>query len=68
VEIATSRTTEPKDAIAAICEILDRAGIGGEPSAAGSSSGQVLWEEFVQIHRRRFGDAAGEPHRFRCEF
>jgi hypothetical protein len=59
-EIALSPDTQPKDAIVAICEILDRAGINGEPNADVSSPSQVLWDEFIQIHRRRFGNAASE--------
>jgi hypothetical protein len=61
VEIARSPTTEPKDAIIAIRELLDRAGIGHKPmNGAGQSDSTVLWEEFLAIHRRRVLGAHGD--------
>jgi hypothetical protein len=58
VEIVRSPKTETKDAIVAIRELFDRAGIRAEvPTAANvRHDGTILWEEFVQIHRLRFGD------------
>jgi hypothetical protein len=55
IEIAKSKLTEPKDAIVAIREVLNRAGLSAQPvaEAQGANQGQVLWEEFIQIHRRR---------------
>jgi hypothetical protein len=55
IQIATSKKTKTADAIAAIREILNRGGFGNKPQDAGAGSGQVLWEEFIQIHRRRAG-------------
>jgi len=57
IQIALGRKTHPKDAIMAIRELLNRAGIhsavdtgmGNDPD----TGGQVLWDEFIQIHRRR---------------
>jgi hypothetical protein len=47
---------DPDVAIVAIRELFDRAGIGPvEANATADNTGQVLWDEFVQIHRRRFG-------------
>jgi hypothetical protein len=59
VEIVRSPKTETKDAIVAIRELFDRAGIHAEVPAAAANvrnDGTILWEEFVQIHRLRFGD------------
>lgn len=55
IEIAKSKLTEPKDALAAIREVLNRAGLSVQAAAdvPGASQGQVLWDEFIQIHRRR---------------
>jgi hypothetical protein len=55
VQIATSKRTEPKDAIVAIRELLNRAGINARPltDPLDTGNGQVLWDEFIQIHRRR---------------
>ena len=56
IEIALNPRTETQHALAAIRELLNRAGIvGGSAGEEDSGSGQVLWEEFVQIHRRRTG-------------
>lgn len=55
IEIAKSKRTDPKDAIVACREVLNRAGVSAQPvpESAGTGQGQVLWEEFIQIHRRR---------------
>jgi hypothetical protein len=60
IEIAKSKLTEPKDAIVAIREILNRAGVSAAPvvDVPGATQGQVLWEEFIQIHRRRVPELA----------
>ena len=62
VEIAKSKKTKPSDAIAACIQILNRAGITVPVEVANADnsagSGQVLWEEFIQIHRRLSGPEA----------
>ena len=53
IQIALNRKTKHPDALAAIRELLNRAGVVAV--AAGPAlpdNGQVLWEEFIQIHRR----------------
>ena len=53
ISIALNKKTKHPDAMAAIREVLNRAGL--TPVAAGPAApdnGQVLWEEFIQIHRR----------------
>jgi hypothetical protein len=52
IQIMKDKNTEPKDAIVAIRELLDRAGVAAQPAAA-PNNGLVLWDEFIQIHRRR---------------
>jgi hypothetical protein len=60
VEIASSKKTEPRDAIAAIREVLNRAGLTSAPESAPSDgNGQVLWDEFVAMYRRRSAGGAG---------
>jgi hypothetical protein len=48
---------EPQHSLVAIKELLNRAGVVGVASARGdeptTDNGQVLWEEFIQIHRRK---------------
>jgi hypothetical protein len=59
VQIALNEATEPKDAIVAIRELLNRAGVTSQPpddAATGSNDGTVLWEEFVALHRMRVGN------------
>lgn len=55
IQIAKSKLTEPRDAIAACREILNRAGLAPQLEVTGASAnnGQVLWDEFVAIYRRR---------------
>ena len=61
VEIARSTKTEDRDAIRAICAVLDRTGLVAAPeSAPGDTSGQVLWDEFVAFYRRRVPGASIE--------
>ena len=56
IELINDRTLEPRDTLAAIRELFNRAGLGPvDTSATTDNTGQVLWEEFVQIHRKRFG-------------
>jgi len=54
IQIALNRKTKHPDALAAIRELLNRAGVVAVTAgpAAGPDNGQVLWEEFIQIHRR----------------
>lgn len=58
VQIALNKRTKHPDALAAIRELLNRAGVlpvlkAEEPGSSGNEDGsQVLWEEFVSIHRR----------------
>lgn len=52
------KKVEPKDSLVAIRELLNRAGLVAPgkalvEDAGGDNSGQVLWDEFIQIHRRR---------------
>ncbi len=65
IQIALSRKTKPADAIAIGRDLLTRAGAIAGPGASGADDGsQVLWDEFIQIHRRRVGrDAESEPVR-----
>jgi hypothetical protein len=58
IEIATSKTTVPRDAIVAARDLLDRAGLLAEAPSTGTSNGTVLWEEFCPIHRRVVGGGA----------
>jgi hypothetical protein len=56
IEIALNVGTETQHAITAITQVLNRAGVVGPvgPVATNEGTGgQVLWEEFVEIHRRR---------------
>jgi len=55
VQIALSKSKKIKtsDSIAAIRDLLNRAGIHARPEDASADNGQVLWDEFIQIHRRR---------------
>jgi hypothetical protein len=55
IQIANSKKTDPHHAITAIREILNRAGLSASPTT-GAADGQVLWDEFVTIHRRRVGE------------
>jgi hypothetical protein len=59
VEIALSKRTAEHDAIAAIREVLNRAGVSPEPTSHGAANGQVLWDEFVAIYRRRVEEEPG---------
>ena len=60
VKIALSRRTKDSDVIAAAKDLLDRAGVRAErvpaTTSTGREDGTILWEEFVQNHRLRFGD------------
>ena len=60
VAIAKSKKTPEATAILAIREILNRAGVSAAPvvDLGGEHLGQVLWEEFIQIHRRRVPELA----------
>ncbi len=59
VQIALARGkdkgVEPQHSLIAIREILNRVGLTAGPQKGDDTSdnGQVLWEEFIQIHRRR---------------
>lgn len=56
VAIAVSKKTKTADAIAAARDLLDRAGVRAERETHGAAGdGTVLWEEFIEIHRRRTG-------------
>jgi hypothetical protein len=46
---------EPQHSLIAIRELLNRAGIvvNRADDTASVDNGQVLWDEFIQIHRRR---------------
>jgi hypothetical protein len=55
IAIATSKKTEPRDAIVAAREVLDRAGLVAERpvDATSAGNGTVLWDEFCAIYQRR---------------
>jgi hypothetical protein len=56
------RGVETKDSLVAIRELLNRAGVvsqRGEESAT-PDNGQVLWDEFISIHRRKVGPDSAE--------
>lgn len=55
VQIALGTKTKHGDAIAAIRDLLNRAEVIAQRAegVAGADNGQVLWDEFIQIHRRR---------------
>jgi len=56
VAICLSKKTKTGDAIAAARDLLDRAGVRAERETHGAAGdGTVLWEEFIEIHRRRTG-------------
>jgi HEAT repeat protein len=56
------KTKDDRVAISAIKEILDRAGIIDRQIAAQAGhSGQVLWEEFVALYRKRVAHVEAEP-------
>jgi hypothetical protein len=61
ISIALNKKTKHPDAIAAARDVLNRAGVTAIMSTIGSAEdgGQVLWEEFIQIHRKRVPDAPG---------
>ena len=59
VEIARSKSTDVQHAIAAIREVLNRAGVSPQPVAEDGANGLVLWDEFIQIHRRRVQEEPG---------
>src|SRR3954467_731607 len=49
IEIALNVGTETQHAIAAIIQVLNRAGVVGPAPTNEGTGGQVLWEEFVEI-------------------
>ena len=55
VAIALGRKTKHTDAIVAIRELLNRAGLHSavDTGINDPGDGSVLWDEFIQIHRRR---------------
>jgi hypothetical protein len=56
IQIALDPHTETQHALVAIRDLLNRAGIIAEPAAQeDSGTGQLLWDEFTQIHRKRVG-------------
>ncbi len=69
IEIALSKRTEPRDAIVAAREILNRAGVSA-PQPAGNAStaanGQVLWDEFCAIYHRRVAVGEFAPNDVVC--
>jgi hypothetical protein len=60
-KLCLNKQTKDADVIVAAKDLLDRAGVKAEkPADASAHAGTVLWEEFVQIHRRRVLERAGE--------
>jgi hypothetical protein len=53
ISIALNKRTKHGDAISAIRDLLNRAGVHAKPEDIATDNGQVLWDEFIQIHRRR---------------
>jgi hypothetical protein len=55
VQIALSKRTKTADAIAIGRDLLNRAAAisGTSDKQTGNGESQVLWDEFIQIHRRR---------------
>lgn len=48
------KDVEPQVSLTAIRELLNRAGVAARPvEDSPGDNGQVLWDEFIQIHRRR---------------
>jgi hypothetical protein len=61
VKIALAAKTEVKDALIAIREVLNRAGIIAETTTGASAGdGMMLWDEFVQVYRRKAGHASDD--------
>jgi hypothetical protein len=62
IEIALNVGTESQHAISAIVQVLNRAGIVAPAVTATNegTSGQVLWEEFVEIHRRAHNPSSSD--------
>jgi hypothetical protein len=57
VGICLSKRTKDADVIAAARDLLDRASVRPERDAASNAGdGTVLWEEFIQIYRRKVLD------------
>ena len=56
VQMALSRRQKPADVLAACREILNRAGVVAPAETTSSADTGVLWEELIQIHRRRVGE------------
>jgi len=62
VAICLSKKTKTSDAIAAARDLLDRAGVRAERDrTTGPDDGTVLWEEFIEIHRRRVEGKSEAP-------
>ena len=61
VQIALSHKSKHTDAIAAARDVLDRAGVRrlDGHTLQPAQDGTILWEEFVQIHRRKVTEANG---------
>jgi hypothetical protein len=58
LKIALSKRRRDSDVIAAAKDPLDRAGVRAEkPTDERPNDGTVLWEELVEIHRRRVLEA-----------
>lgn len=60
ISMALDKKIEPAVRAAAGRDLLTRAGVTANAKDEGLSAradGQMLWEEFVQIHRRMVGDA-----------
>ena len=62
VRTRSSRKWEPSSQeIAAAREVLTRAGVTAVLEDVTNDNGQVLWDEFIQIHRRRIPGGTSEP-------
>lgn len=53
IALSKSKKTKTSDVIAACRDLLNRAGVVARIEDAVPVDGMVLWDEFIQIHRRR---------------
>ena len=60
IDIALNAGTETRHALAAITQVLDRAGIVAPAATGEGTDGAVLWDEFLQIHRRKCKPASND--------
>jgi hypothetical protein len=60
--LGKDKHVEPQHSLVAIRELLNRAGlVAARTEETGPDNGQVLWDEFIQIHRRRVPEPTTQP-------